>query len=108
MDRDIQTLRGLVGDRAMRALRRGVPLQCWRRTTPYNWFIEGKRSGLLWHSDDRDRRIPNLALFWDALDSPELIAPSFLHCDGGRPELSLYVLREEYGGHGREVSRCQT
>lgn len=88
-------LRELVGASAFNALRRGVPLQCWRRTTPYNWFIEGSRGAMYWHSGE-DRRHPDLGMFDKAEDSPNLIAGSFLHGDGGKPELSLYVLKEEY------------
>lgn len=91
---ELNNLKSLVGGHAFRALLNGRPLQIWRRSSPHNWFIEASKSGYcLWHSDDYDSRLPNLALFDKLKDSDERIL-QYWGSDSGMPELSFYVLKK--------------
>lgn len=94
MKEEIVELRSIIGGWALRALRNGKPLQIWRRSSPHNWFIEGSRD-FLWHSDEYDRRVPNLDLFRLESESERKIQ-YYGGSDSGMSELSLYVLKDEY------------
>jgi len=90
---ELDNLKQLVGGYAFRALLNGRPLQVWRRSSPHNWFIRGAKSGYLWHSEDRNRRLPNLALFDKLKDSDERVI-EYWGSDSGMPEMSFYVLKK--------------
>lgn len=49
----ISNMKKIIGETAYRALREGrAYLYIWRRSSPYNWYIETiKRKKTLWHSD---------------------------------------------------------
>lgn len=83
----------IVGGRAVRALRGRALLHIWRRTTPHNWWIQGPRGGMYWHSGE-PRRLPPLNLFELVHQSPEVIPPYLFGAgDVGMSELSTYRLR---------------
>lgn len=90
-------LRKIVGGWAYRALRKGRPLQIWRRSSPHNWFIETSRGGdFLWHSWPGEPR-PSLDLFDKISDSDSSIL-MYWGSDSGMSELSKYRLRVEDEG----------
>jgi hypothetical protein len=93
---ELEKLKSVVGGYAFRALLNGRPLQIWRRSSPHNWFIEdSKREGFLWHSEDHNRKLPDLSLFDKLKDSNKGIIP-YWGSDSGMPELSFYVLKKDY------------
>ena len=95
MGNALNNLKSIVGGRAFRALLNGRALKIWRRSSPHNWFIENaKGNGFLWHSEDRNRHLPNLALFEKLRDSDERVL-QYWGRDSGMPELSFYVLNKE-------------
>lgn len=101
IEAELASLRKTVGGKALRALRRGKPLQQWRGSSPHNWFVEGSRGSLLWHSDEdlRYRRLPPLSYFDHGEDSKERIwTPAvgawIIGRDAGAPYETKYFLRD--------------
>lgn len=90
---DLIKLKKLVGLGAFRVLRNGAILHCWRRSTPYNWWIEDKKKNTLWHSSDGER--PSLSMFEVLNHSTHKIDYSPIHSSGGKSEESEYVLKPE-------------
>lgn len=91
-------LRKLVGRYAVDRLRQGkAVLNCWRGSSPHNWFITSERSrtGHLWHVGE-DRRKPELDMFELVSNSKERIPHSWVHREGGSPYQSIYRLKSEY------------
>lgn len=86
-------LKSLIGDKAYRYLKRGGTLNCWRRSSPHNWFIETKKYDMLWHSEDYypDRILPNLKLFRKVWTSPTRML-IYWGADSGMPEEVKYKL----------------
>lgn len=87
-------MKKLIGTRAYNALLKGKPLKCWRNSTPHNWFIDGS-TDFLWHSDEYDRRIPNLSLFDTASNSKDHVT-KYWGSDSGMPRLTEYVLKKKF------------
>ena len=78
-------------------LEKKAVLKIWRRTTPYNYWVEkkgGKPGDYIYHSSEWGR--PNMNCFIDIEDSPNLIGYSWLHSDGGKSEESTYRLNNDY------------
>jgi len=89
---DLDELRQIVGARAFAALLRGSPLRQWRRTTPWNWWVENRKSVMLWHSTPEQKRRPDLRLFELKFQSPKTVT-HYLHTQS---EYCEYVLLARY------------
>ena len=93
MNQAHRELKNLIGGWAYRALKQGRPLIVWRRSSPHHWFIEDSRNqNTLWHSDDYDRKLPNLDLFEKKSDSKNCIC-SYWGADSGMSEETRYYLK---------------
>lgn len=88
-------LKDQVGLRAYAALRRGAYLHLWRRSSPYNWWIENRHKDMLWHSNGWGDR-PSLDLFDRYFTSNNLIKKSMVHSSGGNSDYEKYILKPEY------------
>ncbi len=95
MKDQLSKLKNRVGLKAFAALRRGAILHCWRCSSPHNWWVENRKGDMLWHSDGWGDR-PDISMFLVKQHSGRLIASSWIHSDGGRPESSEYVLKPEF------------
>lgn len=91
--KDLERLREIVGSRAYKYLRRGGLLQCWRRTTPWNYWTETAKHEILWHSGET--RAP-MYMFELVLSSTKTIEYSLTSGEIGKPEHSFFRLKEEY------------
>jgi len=95
--RDLKYLRKIIGEKAYRALKRGAVLKIWRNSTPHNWWIEGKRGKMYWHSEsegpNRFSR-PPLKFFDKVSDSGERVI-AYWGSDSGQPCESTFVLKEK-------------
>jgi hypothetical protein len=59
----VDELAEILGDRTLRALQEGrAVLRIWRRTVPQNWWVEGPRGRVYWHSAEGYPR-PSLRRF---------------------------------------------
>jgi hypothetical protein len=92
VNKELKRLKRLIGGWAYRALLRGKPLECWRNSTPHNYWIDGSKD-FLWHSDEYDYEIPNLRLFDAAYESGEKVI-QYWGSDSGMPRSSHYVLKD--------------
>ena len=87
-------------EEALAMFKSGAVLNCWRRSSPHNWWLE---------SDDGDElhlsEIPELRGFQMTLlamanpleDNSPRIEHSRLHRDGGKPEWSKWVYNPNQG-----------
>lgn len=92
---ELKKLKEVIGLRAYMALRRGAPLRVWRRSSPWNWWVENRKGKMLWHSD-RGRPRPSLDMFEQAVNRGSVIDFNFCHSDGGKYESSFFFLKKEF------------
>lgn len=99
----LRQLRKIIGAGATRSLQlRCSMLKIWRRSSPYNWWVENKRGESLWHSsDDRsDRVVPPLDMFEVLEHSKRAVGcywPGIVSAkEAASPELSEYRLKTRY------------
>jgi len=99
--KDLIYLKKVVGRSAWRALReRGAFLKIWRNSTPHNWWVEGKRGKMYWHSDSsgpKQYERPPLRFFTPIEESKEKVVNYSLlgrrGRDCGQPCSTTYVLK---------------
>lgn len=83
-------LKKLIGPSAYRCLaKNGGVLKIWRNSSPHNWWIEGKRGKIHWHSSGYSR--PGLKLFEIVENSTNKVI-DYWGSDSGKPSLSIYIL----------------
>lgn len=83
-----------VGQKAFNALSKGAVLNCWRNSSPHNWWVEDSKGKMLWHSDGWGD-VPNLILFQKVSDSSQRVsygASFFRGADDGMPQHSKFKM----------------
>jgi hypothetical protein len=102
IEKDLQDLRQRIGVGPTRSLQTTGVYKVWRRSSPWNEWVESKRGDQLWHSGEGIRQ-PDRRMFELAEDSEVRVGdglPAMARMVIGRewdkPELSIYRLKEEY------------
>lgn len=81
-----------IGDEAYNALKEGrATFQVWRRTSPWNQWVEDENGDMLWHSSDGNRI--GMTHFSNIKDSKEVIRMSLIPGEIGKPDHSHYKLK---------------
>lgn len=92
MTDELKRLKNTIGIQAYRCLtKNGGVLKIWRNSSPHNWWVEGKRGKMYWHSSGYSR--PNLKLFKLVGNSTDRVI-NYWGSDSGSPSLSTYALRD--------------
>lgn len=81
-------------DEALAMFQAGAVLNCWRRSTPHNWWLETEDGDELHLSEIQELQgfqHTLLACATPVVEESPRIAPSRLHRDGGKPEWSKWV-----------------
>jgi hypothetical protein len=88
------SLKEIVGGWAYRALKEGrAYLYIWRRSSPWNWYIETNRKNTLWHSSsERPRILPDLREFTLVNEDGTVVEPFYPRNRNVFAELSTYKL----------------
>lgn len=99
-------LRRSIGTGPTRSLRLGCSvLKCWRRSSPWNWWVENKRGKQLWHSGEGQAAPPIWKTLFDVEEHSSTLVGAGLPASAGMiisrseldsPELSTYRLKKEY------------
>lgn len=103
-DRKLTRLRGIIGTGPTRSLQLGCSvLKVWRRSTPWNWWVENKHGKTLWHSNEYAPVRLDLQLFERVNDSDHRIGDglqglsrALLGSECGKPEQTIYKLKQEF------------
>lgn len=94
-DLNERKLRNLIGSQALRRLKAGkAVLKIWRQSSPHNWFVEGPRGAMYWHSEEPPRQLPDLSLFQKIEDSKQRIV-QYWGSDSGSHSMSIYAYKGE-------------
>ncbi len=94
---ELEKLKKIIGKKGLNALKKGHTLQIWRRSQPFNWFIQDNNN-TVYHSESGQVK-PSLRLFEKVEDSKEIISVPTLFFSipgNGQPELTTYKLKKEY------------
>lgn len=95
LSKEQKKLKDLIGESAYRALKtRNAMLHIWRNSSPHNWWVEGSRGSMLWHSDTESWSSPkpDLKLFEKVNEEGKVI--EYFGADSGRPRHSYFKLIE--------------
>lgn len=94
----LKELRSILGAKAVKLLQTGKAVfQIWRRSSPHNWWVEGLRGAMYWHSQDEEPS-PHLHTFFKLVNESEerIWTPYLVGADEGAPEQSTYRLKKVY------------
>ena len=104
LEEDLRELRRRIGAGPTRSLRVGGVYKVWRRTSPWNEWVESARGQQLWHSHEGCRYPDRLKMFELVEDSlvkvgdclPPMARTVISRREWSRPDLSVYRLKKEY------------